>query len=50
MLNYIIHEDEITVWWDKEIGLDCAPVYTVSVNYDLPFVKKIGYQGQNEAW
>ena len=43
MLNYIIHEDEITVWWDKEIGLDCAPVYTVSVNEDQRFTTKKTY-------
>ena len=32
MLNTIIHENEITLWWDKEQSIDHTPVYTVVIN------------------
>ncbi len=28
-VNSIIHEDEITIWWDKEWELDYTPIYSV---------------------
>lgn len=32
MLNTIIHENEITLWWDKGQSIDHTPVYTVVLN------------------
>lgn len=42
IIHSISHEDEITLWWDKEWELDYIPVYSVTVRkfkikkYDFP--------------